>query len=396
MRYLTAGESHGPALTGIIEGLPAGLFLDEGFIHQQLARRQGGFGRGGRMAIEKDRVRFLSGVRFGKTLGSPLSILIENKDWVNWQEIMSTGPRENENQKLVDSPRPGHADLAGGLKYGHRDLRNVLERASARETAMRVAVGAVACLFLQHFKVELAGFVLSVGEVGANYPGPGYTAGRLRESVKLSDLYCPDEDATGKMVKAVEQARDEGDTLGGVFEVWVEGLPPGLGSHVHADRRLDGRIAGALMSIPGVKGIEIGLGFEAAKRTGSRVHDPIKVDESHRVYRETNRAGGLEGGVTNGERLVVRGAMKPIPTLLNPLPSIKLGSLEPVKAAVERSDVCAVPAASVVGEAVVAWEVARAFCEKFSGDSMAEIEHAYNGYIHEMNRYMEKKTDVKD
>ncbi len=394
MRYLTAGESHGPALTGIIEGLPAGLFLDEGFINQLLARRQGGFGRGGRMAIEKDRVRFLSGVRFGKTLGSPLSIVIENKDWVNWQDVMSTGPRENENLKIVDCPRPGHADLAGGLKYGHRDLRNVLERASARETAMRVALGAVAFLLLRPFKVEVSGFVLSVGDVAAAYPDPCFTAKGLKDRVDRSVLYCPDESATQEMVKAVEQARREGDTLGGVFEVWVDGLPPGLGSYVHPDRRLDGRIAGALMSIPGVKGVEIGLGFEAARRKGSRVHDPIRVDELSGVCRASNRAGGLEGGVTNGERLVVRGAMKPIPTLLSALPSIKLGSLEPVKAAVERSDVCAVPAASVVGEAVVAWEVARAFCEKFPGDSMAEMERSYNGYLRDINQYMEKKADV--
>ncbi len=407
MRYLTAGESHGPALTGIIEGLPSGLLLDEGFISAQLARRQGGYGRGGRMALEKDRVRFLAGVRFGRTLGSPVTLLIENKDWVNWQDIMSPSPlpeqagdAENDQSRLnkegesraVTSPRPGHADLAGGLKYGHRDLRNVLERASARETAMRVAIGAVAGLLLRHFQIDLAAFVLSVGDVEAEVPERDFPLAELRGAVAESELYCPDLSATREMIQAILQTREEGDTLGGIFEVRVDGLPPGLGSHVQADRRLDGRIAAALMSIPGIKGVEVGLGFEAARRKGSRVHDAILTDEKAGFVRETNRAGGLEGGITNGEQLVVRAAMKPIPTLLNALPSVDLRTMEPVKAAVERSDVCAVPAASVVGEAVVAWELARAFCEKFGGDSMTELEQSFQHYQEIMkNLYVEKE-----
>ncbi len=396
MRYLTGGESHGPALMGIIEGLPAGLPVEIGFIQQQLARRQGGYGRGGRMAIEKDRVQLLSGVRFGKTLGSPLTMQIENKDWVNWQDVMSTVACASEGLRIVDSPRPGHADLAGGIKYGHRDLRNVLERASARETAMRVAIGAVASLLLQEFQVEITSFVLSIGGIEAKAPESSCAANQLRKKILHSELYCPDREATQKMINAIDQARRDGDTLGGVFEVWVDGLPPGLGSYVHPDRRLDGRLAGALMSIPGIKGVEIGLGFQAALRGGSQVHDAIKVDEARRLYRQTNRAGGLEGGVTNGERLVVRAAMKPIPTLLQALSSVRLGSLEPVKAAVERSDICAVPAASVVGEAAVAWEVARAFCEKFAGDSLQEIQQSFEHYRLKIKRYLENSADAEN
>ncbi len=396
MRYLTAGESHGPALVGIMEGLPAGLPLDEGFIQQQLTRRQGGYGRGGRMAIEKDRVRFLAGVRFGKTLGSPLAMLIENRDWVNWQEVMSPTPQERQDLQFVDCPRPGHADLAGGLKYGHRDLRNVLERASARETALRVAVGAVARLLLARFQVQVNSFVLSIGDVEADRPDSCLPADLLRDRAMSSALYCPDEAASAAMVQAIERARSAGDTLGGTFEIRVDGLPPGLGSYVHPDRRLDGRIAAALMSIPGIKGVEIGLGFEAARRRGSGVHDAIMLDGSKRLYRETNRAGGLEGGMTNGEQLVVRAAMKPIPTLLQALPSVRLGSLEPVRAAVERSDICAVPAASVVGEAAVAWEMARAFSEKFASDSLFELEKSHAQYLRQIDRYLEHTNDVEN
>lgn len=393
LRYLSAGESHGPALAAIVEGLPAGLFLDMNFMNHQLARRQGGFGRGGRMAIEKDAVRILSGVRFGRTLGSPVALLIENRDWANWQKVMSVeGEDEKQGaERSVDRPRPGHADLAGGVKYQHRDLRNVLERASARETATRVAVGSIAALLLKHFEMEVGGFVVSIGgkSIGEQVETSFADLKTIKELTATSSLNCPDSRAEEKMVAEIEKAGGEGDTLGGVFEIWVEGVPPGLGSHVHWDRRLDGRLAAGLMSIPGMKGVEIGMGFEVSRRPGSQVHDPIEPGENHRGWsRPTNRAGGLEGGMTNGETLVLRAAMKPIPTLRKPLSSVDLASGEAREAAAERSDVCAVPSASVVGEAVVAWEIARAFLEKFSGDSIGELSAAYQKYKDLVTNYI--------
>lgn len=392
MRYLSAGESHGPAMIGIIEGLPAGLKVDDEYINYQLSRRQGGYGRGGRMSIERDRVRFLSGLRWGKTLGSPLTMLIENRDWVNWREIMGLKPGKAQEGKEVTRPRPGHADLAGGIKYQHRDLRNVLERASARETAMRVAVGAVAALLLKHFNIEVAAFVRAIGGIESHLPPEdNLSAETIRELAGASLLYCLDKEAEKAMIEKIEGAREKGDTLGGIFEVRVFGLPPGLGSYVHPDRRLDGRLAAALMSIPGIKGVEIGMGFAVAEKAGSLVHDPIRLDERGKIFRPTNWAGGLEGGVTNGETLILRAAMKPIPTLLNPLPSVDLATLSPDWAAVERSDICAVPAASVVGEAAVAWEVARTFLEKFSGDSIQEIELSYQNYLELVNKYLGDK-----
>ncbi len=391
MRYLTAGESHGPALVGIIEGLPAGLRIEEDYLNRQLARRQGGYGRGGRMSIEKDRVQFLSGIRFGRTTGGPLSLKIKNKDWPNWQKVMSQHPADETDDRMVTCPRPGHADLAGGIKYFHRDLRNVLERASARETAMRVAIGSVAAILLSHFQIKSAGFVLAVGGIAAAPRPPEWGVEIIKGKTSRSPLYCLDEEAEQLMLAAIDRAREQGDTLGGVFEILVEGLPPGLGSYVQGYRRLDGRLAGALMSIPGIKGVEIGLGFAAAGKYGSQVHDTMvweQLGQEKGISRSSNHAGGLEGGVTNGEPLVIRAAMKPIPTLKKALPSIDLATGEMKKAAVERSDVCAVAAAAVIGEAQVNWELARAFLEKFKGDSLMEIEAGWRYYRQLVQDYL--------
>lgn len=415
LRYLTAGESHGPALTAIIEGLPGGLALPEDYVNRQLARRQGGYGRGGRMRIEQDRVRFLAGVRGGFTLGSPLALYIENRDWASWQEIMDPGAAARLDQRVVTRPRPGHADLAGALKYGHRDIRNVLERASARETAARVAAGSVARRLLEELGIEIIGHVVRIGSAaapeldlirempsappggagkgpgeaeeeggcGPGRPGgsPGVDLRRLREILDASPVYCFHRETAEAMMREIDRAREAGDSLGGVFEIRVYGLPPGLGSYVHWDRRLDGRLAGALMSIQAIKGVEIGLGFAGAALPGSQVHDEIFYSRERGFYRRTNRAGGLEGGVTNGEPLIVRAAMKPIPTLYKPLRSVDLISKEPFTASVERSDVCAVPAACVVGEAVVAWELAAACVEKFGGDTLQEMKTNYQQYL---------------
>lgn len=366
-------------MVGILEGMPAGLGLSEGYIDRQLARRQLGYGRGGRMRIERDRARILSGVRFGRTLGSPIALLVENRDWENWREVMSAESGEAE---PVAVPRPGHADLAGSWKYGHNDLRDVLERASARETALRVALGAVARRLLEEFGVEMGSFVVSVGRASWEPPEwffPG-------EEVDSSPLRCPDQKATRRMREEVDKAREAGDSVGGVFQVVARGVPPGLGSYVQADRRLDARLAAALMGIPAVKGVEIGLGFEAARRPGSEVHDGIYLEDGH-IVRRTNRAGGIEGGVSNGEPIVVRAAMKPIPTLTKPLPSVDLEDLTPVPAHKERSDVCAVPAAAVVAEAAVALVLADAFLEKFGGDSVEECRRNLEGYLKGLRGY---------
>ncbi len=393
MRFLTAGESHGSALTGIIEGIPAGLAINENYINEQLARRQGGYGRGRRMSIENDRIKILSGVRFGITTGSPLSLMIENKDWPNWEKVMSQHSIDKSDDRAITTPRPGHADLSGGIKYRHRDLRNVLERASARETAMRVAVGAVAALLLEHFGIHTVSFVTAIGDVKAeNHDVQKGSAAQI-EKARSSLLYCLDNQAESLIVERIDRAKEQGYSLGGVFEVRVEGVPTGLGSHVHWDRRLDGILAGALMSIPAIKGVEIGLGFDVAARKGSEAHDEILLDKEGNIYRATNRAGGLEGGMTNGETLVLRAAMKPIPTLMKPLSSINLANLSINPASVERADVCAVPAASVVGEAVVSWEIARAFLQKFSGDSIGEVEEAYINYQHMVNKYLGEHDD---
>lgn len=376
LRYLTAGESHGKALTAIIEGLPAGVEINRERVNEKLKRRQGGYGRGKRMAIESDKVEVLSGLRGGITLGTPLTLLIHNKDWENWESIMDHHNKKLPQERIVHNPRPGHADLAGSLKYRQEDIRNVLERASARATAIQVAVGAVAQEFLSNFKIKLQGQVVSVGKVESKAL-PQIVEDKLYDTA----LYCPDPQATEAMVAAIDQAKEQGDTLGGVFQVIAEGLPQGLGSHVHWDRRLDGKLAQALMSIPGIKGVEIGIGFGGSALPGSQVHDEIFYSAQQGFYHGTNKAGGLEGGITNGENLVVKGAMKPIPTLMKPLKSINRLTKEPVSAAVERSDVCAVPAATIVGEAAVAWVLATEILLKFGGDHLEETLTNYHNYL---------------
>lgn len=382
LRFLTAGESHGRALTCIIEGLPSGLKLEQGDINSQLRRRQGGYGRGGRMKIEADSATILSGVRWGKTLGSPLSLMIENRDFSNWSAGMSDNSEHEGSIEPVTRPRPGHADLAGALKYAHSDVRNILERSSARETAMRVAAGAVCKRLLREFGVSVGSYVVSVGNVeldASSLEGKGLD--ESFEQAEASEMRCPDHETTERMKAAVDDATNEGDSLGGVFVVFAEGLPPGLGSHVHWDRRLDGLLAQALMSIQAIKGVEAGLGFEAARRPGSEVMDEITLRDGGGVVRQTNNAGGLEGGMTNSMPLVMRAAMKPIPTLRRPLKSVDMATGEAVEAAYERSDVCAVPAASVIGEAMASCVLAGAFIEKFGGDSLAEMRRNFEGYL---------------
>lgn len=386
IRYLTAGESHGPQLSAIIEGIPAGLFLHEDDINRDLARRQCGYGRGGRMAIEKDRVEILSGVRWGKTIGSPITLSVKNRDWENWQEKMSPHERYRDDTIMVTRSRPGHADLAGAMKYNHHDVRNILERSSARETAMRVAVGAVAKALLGFFDVRVSGFVTELGGICAERQGLSLAA--MLGNASRSELCTYDAEAEQRMKDVIDQAKEIGDTVGGIVEVVVSGAPPGLGSHVQWDRKLDARLAMALMSIQAIKGVEIGSGFDAARKPGSLVHDEIFYESariaggaSNGFYRHTNNAGGIEGGISNGEEIVVRAAMKPIPTLYKPLRSVDILSKEPFEATVERSDTCAVPAAAVVAEAVVATEIANSFLEKFGGDSLEEIQRHFNGYI---------------
>jgi chorismate synthase len=365
LRFLTAGESHGPSLTGILEGLPAGLVLDQQLIDGDLRRRQGGYGRGGRQVIEKDRVIWLGGVEDGRTTGAPLAIQIVNLDYEKQQK------RE---QPVLTVPRPGHADLAGAIKYRLDDLRTVLERASARETAMRVAVGAVAKCLIGQFGMIVASQVLEIGDVHTH--GGDLSDSTVRAGIERSDVRVADPDTEQRMIERIDRARRERDTLGGIFEVTVLNVPIGLGSYVHWDRKLDGRLAGAVMSIQAIKGVEIGLGFENARTPGTRAHDPI-VPGENRFRRASNRAGGLEGGVTNGEPVVVRAAMKPISTTLTPMPSVDVRSGNAAQAIYQRSDICAVPAASIVGEAMVAFTMADAFLEKFGGDSIAELRERY-------------------
>ncbi len=377
LRYLTAGESHGPALTAIVEGLPSNIELCEDDINRHLARRQLGHGRGGRMAIEKDQVRFLSGVRWGKTLGSPLTLSIVNRDWENWEKKMSPRAEDRVEGIAIVHPRPGHADLTGMIKYRHDDARNVLERSSARETAMRVAVGALCMKFLNALGIEVCGYVTEICGVAAGTEPTDYRERFAR--AENSSCRTFDADAEQAMIAAIDEAKAAGDSLGGVVEVVVLGAPVGLGSYVHWDRRLDGRLAAAVMSIQAFKGVEIGLGFEAARRPGSQVHDEIAYDDGA-FYRKSNRAGGLEGGMTNGEAIIVRGAMKPIPTLYTPLETVDTRTKQPFKATVERSDVCAVPAAAVVAEAAVAITLVEALLEKFGGDSLEEIQAHLEGH----------------
>jgi chorismate synthase len=381
LRFLTAGESHGQGLVIILEGLPSGLPLDLDALAHDLRQRQAGYGRGRRMAIESDRAEILAGVRKGQTTGAPLAMLIRNKDWDNWQATMYVEAEMPEGapgarRAAVVRPRPGHADLAGALKYEHADIRDVLERASARETAARVAAGAVARQLLRALGVEIASHVRTIGGAGLA-DDVEVPFARIRAVSSDSQLRCVDAEAEAAMIRVIDQAREAGDTVGGVFEVVAHGLPIGLGSHVQWDRKLDGRLAQAVMSIHAVKAVAIGDGVAGAGRPGSRVHDEILIaadaDGARRIVRPTNRAGGLEGGITNGEDLRVSGYMKPIATLMKPLRSVDLTVLEDAPAAIERSDVCAVPAAAVVGEAMVALVLAEAVTERFGGDSLSQL-----------------------
>jgi len=387
LRYLTAGETHGPQLTAIIEGLPSNLELDFEALNFQLRRRQKGHGRGRRMQIETDTAQIVGGVRHGRTTGAPVAVVVENKDWKHWTSVMNVEPVEgsDETKRRVFRPRPGHADLNGGLKYNLRDLRNVLERSSARETAARVAVGAVARQLLARFGIQVAGHVVSIGGVTAQTPN--LPIDELIAVTEESPVRVADKDAEAKMIELIDRMKAEGDTIGGVVECIVTGVPVGLGSHVQYDRKLDGRIAQAVVSINAFKGVEVGIGFEAARIPGSQVHDEILYSEERGFHRGSNRAGGFEGGMTNGEPIVVRGVMKPIPTLYKPLASVDIDTKEAFTAQVERSDACAVPAASVVMEHVVAWEVARAFLEKFGGDSVEEIQANLDHYLSQVEAY---------
>ncbi len=380
LRFSTSGESHGRGLISIIEGLPAGLQIDEELVNRELARRQKGYGRGGRMQIETDKVEIFAGVRARKTLGSPVSFLIRNLDYENWQEIMNSGDCRD-NNKAVTRPRPGHADLPGAMKYCHRDMRNILERASARETASRVAAGAFFKAFLKHFGIFIYSQVTAIGSIQAEVWQPNReNLSRFYALVEESPVRCPDKEKEAEILGAIEQAQSEGESLGGSFEVGAIAVPPGLGSHVSWERKLDGQITAALVSIPAIKAVEIGDGIANAARPGSQVHDEIGYRREQGLYRTSNRAGGIEGGISNGETIWARAYMKPIPTLYKPLLSVDTASWQEEKAQVERSDICAVPAAAVVAEAMLAFVLARACREQFAGESMEQVEQAYKSY----------------
>jgi chorismate synthase len=392
LHFTTAGESHGAGLVSIVEGMPAGVPLLAADIDAQLARRQAGYGRGRRMQIESDQVELLSGVRAGETIGSPVAMLIRNRDWRNWQEIMNPAPlpaeldgtqRQGDRKRAVTRPRPGHADLAGMLKYDRSDARDILERASARETTARVAAGAVCRALLSQLDVTIGSHVVELGEIVASRPET--LPANLDEVADRSPLRTLDSAAEARMIERIDEAKRSGDTLGGICEVVVTGLPVGLGSHVSWDRKLDGRLGAALMSIHAVKGVEIGIGFGAARLPGSRVHDEIdpagQAIAAGRVRRRSNNAGGLEGGITTGEPLVLRVAMKPISTLMRPLASVEMKTRESAASTVERSDVTAVPAMGVIAEAMTAFVLANAMVEKFGGDSLSELERNRQGYL---------------
>jgi len=382
LRFLTAGESHGPALTAILEGMPAGVPIERSVVDRDLRRRMSGYGRGGRMQIERDRVEFLAGVRFGRSLGSPISLLIRNLDHENWAEAMSAEPPHpgSDRARAVTRPRPGHADLAGSLKYATHDARDVLERASARETAARTAAGALARCLLAQAGIEVTSRTVAVGDVVA----PGLAEGGFDALLVMADdapLRCTDDTAVRAMVAAVDAAREAGDSVGGIFEVLARGVPPGLGSHVHWDRRLGGRLGGAMMSIQGVKAVSIGDGIEGARRRGSVHHDPILYDAAERrFHRPSNRAGGIEGGMSNGEMIRVQGYLKPLSTLPRPLPSVDLVDKTAFEATRERTDTVPISAAGVVGEAMVCWVLADALLDKCGGDSLEELLRNLSGY----------------
>ncbi len=397
LRYVTAGESHGPCLTIIIDGVPAGFPVDAEKINHDLWRRQQGYGRGGRMLIEKDEVQIRSGIRWGETLGSPVAFGIENRDWKNWTKKMSAVPEDRDDKIAVTKPRPGHADLNGVLKYDRSDIRDILERASARDTVSRTAVGSFCKQLLAPFGIRVMGYLRSIGGVAANLDG--WSFDEIYARSEESPVRTADKLAEEQMIQLIEECKKEGNTLGGIFEVVALGVPPGLGTHTQWDRKLDGRLARALMSIQAIKGVEIGLGFEMARRRGSQVHDEIFFDPAKIVsegtprivptgfYRGSNNSGGTEGGMSNGAPLIVRVAMKPISTLMSPLQSVDLKSKRPTDASVERSDVCAAPAAAVVGESVVAVELAKAFLGKFGGDSLREIRRNYEGYLEQIKNF---------
>lgn len=390
LRYLTSGESHGPKLTTIIEGIPAGMPISAEDINIDLQRRQKGHGRGRRMVIEKDTVEITAGIRHGKTLGSPVCLVVENNDWKHWTKIMgieAISEEEAENiARTISRPRPGHADLNGGMKYGHRDLRNVLERSSARETTVRVAAGALAKKLLSHLGIEVGSHVIQIGAVKADRST--YSSMKeLQEVSEASAVRCLDAEAGQRMMDAIDEAKANGDSIGGIVEVVVEGMPAGVGSYVHYDRKLDAKVASAVLSINAFKGVEFGIGFEAAGRFGSEVHDEIAWSAEKGYYRRTNRLGGFEGGMTTGMPIVVRGVMKPIPTLYKPLRSVDIHSKEEFTASIERSDSCAVPAAAVVAEAVVAWELANAIIEQFPSDNFAGLSAYIEQYRQQLKEF---------
>ncbi|WLV23440.1 chorismate synthase [Aciduricibacillus chroicocephali] len=385
MRYLTAGESHGKQLTTIIEGVPANMPLLPDDINESTLRRQKGHGRGRRMKIEKDLIDIKSGVRHGYTLGSPIALVVNNDDFKHWTDIMGENPIEDDEEirRILSRPRPGHADLNGALKYGHRDMRNVLERSSARETAARVAAGAVAKTMLRHLGIEICGYVKEIAGIQAKEI-EGLSIKQKQEISEESPVRVLDSEVEQKMMDAIDQAKKDGDSIGGVCEVYVEGMPAGIGSYVHYDRKLDGKVAGAVMSINAFKGVEFGIGFEAARRNGSEVHDEIIWSEENGYSRRTNRLGGFEGGMTTGMPIVVKGVMKPIPTLYKPLKSVDIETKEPFNAGVERSDSCAVPAAAVVMEHIVAFELANALTEQFTSDQFPQLKKALDDYREEI------------
>ena len=396
--YLTAGESHGPRLTAVIKSLPAGLRVEVDKINEQLYRRQQGYGRGGRMKIESDQVIINSGLRHKETLGTPLSMTIENKDWQNWVKVMNPDKEPESEVETLTNPRPGHADLPGALKYNHRDLRNVLERASARETAARTAVGAVARQFLKEFEINVYSHVVQIGnlksetwtDLKAKNPERFAKEKEIKEYFSELDetpLRCGNSTKTEAMKNLIDSWKDNGDSVGGVFEIVVTGLPVGLGSHGHWDLKLESKLAAQLMGIQAIKGVEIGAGFKGAGLPGSKAHDEIFYDLDQGFYRSSNQAGGIEGGMSNGEELIIRLAMKPIPTLAQPLHSADIISKKERTAAKERSDVCAVPAASIVGEAVTASVLAQSTAEKFGGDSMREIKSNYDSYLEQLRKF---------
>lgn len=387
LRYYTAGESHGEALIAFLSGLPAGLAVDQAFVDHELWRRQQGYGRGGRMKIERDTARILSGVRHGRTIGSPISILLENKDWKNWQESLPIETGDSAKHKRVASPRPGHADLAGALKYNFPEARYVLERASARESAARVAIGGIAKLFLRTFGMEVLSHVVAVGSAALAAPEVSWDQIQSVCAKEEIILNCVDPQAESAMKEAVDQALRTGDSVGGIFEVVARGVPPGLGSYTQWDERLDARLAAAVMSLQAVKGVEIGAGIVAATSLGSTVHDEIGYEASAGFTRSRNNAGGIEGGVSNGQEIRVRGYLKPISTLRRPLQSVDFATRAPVKAAYERSDVCVVPAAGVAAEAMVALTLGGCALDKFAGDSMGETLRNFQGYLDQLKNY---------